>query len=130
MAKLTERQKRFADEYLKIGNASEASKRAGYSRKYAGTNADKLLKNTNVAEYIESRNRELNRNNIAEMQEVKEFWTDTMRNGQLEMRDRLKASESLARTEGAFIERNILQTENKTISETVKEMEAYLDELA
>ena len=55
MAKLTEKQKRFADYYIELGNATQAAINAGYSEKYAGQNVDKLLKNTNLKKYIEER---------------------------------------------------------------------------
>lgn len=50
--KLTPKQKAFADEYMICGNATEAARRAGYSEKYAGCNADKLLKNTKITAYM------------------------------------------------------------------------------
>lgn len=34
-AKLTERQRRFAEYYLQLGNASEAAEKAGFKRSYA-----------------------------------------------------------------------------------------------
>lgn len=53
--KLTPRQQVFVSEYLKTGNAAEAARKAGYSEKFAGRNADKLRKNTNIARAIEER---------------------------------------------------------------------------
>ena len=55
MAKLNDRQMRFCDEYLIDLNATQAAIRAGYSEKYANTNAPKLLQNTAVKEYIQKR---------------------------------------------------------------------------
>lgn len=55
MAKLTPKQQRFANEYLIDLNATQAAIRAGYSPKWAGTNADKLLKNTKIRAYIDER---------------------------------------------------------------------------
>ena len=57
MGKLNNRQKRFCDEYLADPNlnATQAAIRAGYSEKYAATNTTKLLKNTNVQEYLQKR---------------------------------------------------------------------------
>ncbi len=55
MAKLNERQKRFCDEYLVDLNATQAAIRAGYTAKYANTNAFKLLQNTAIKEYIQQR---------------------------------------------------------------------------
>ena len=43
---LTDKQKRFCDEYLIDLNATQAAIRAGYTEKYANTNASKLLQNT------------------------------------------------------------------------------------
>ena len=41
--KLTPKQKKFCDEYLKLGNATQAAKNAGYSEKTAyRTGADNL----------------------------------------------------------------------------------------
>ena len=53
--RLTEKQKRFVDEYLIDLNATQAAIRAGYSEKYANTNAPKLLQNTAIKEYIQER---------------------------------------------------------------------------
>lgn len=54
--KLTEKQKRFVDEYLIDLNATQAAIRAGYKRtEYTDTNANKILENTRVAEEIEKR---------------------------------------------------------------------------
>ena len=51
---LKERQIKFVEEYLKDLNASAAAIRAGYSKKYAGVNADKLLKNTKIKASIQT----------------------------------------------------------------------------
>ncbi len=55
MAKMTAKQQRFCDEYLIDLNATQAAIRAGYSEKYAHTNANKLLQNTTIKEYIQQR---------------------------------------------------------------------------
>ncbi|HGF7841211.1 TPA: terminase small subunit, partial [Enterococcus hirae] len=44
--RMTEKQKRFCDFYIETGNATQAAIKAGYSSKYANTNASKLLQNT------------------------------------------------------------------------------------
>ena len=52
--KLTDKQKRFVEEYLIDLNATQAAIRAGYKRtEYTDTNANKILENTRVAEEIE-----------------------------------------------------------------------------
>lgn len=56
---LNPRQRAFADEYIITGNATKSAINAGYSQKYAGANADKLLKNTKIRNYIEEKTKEL-----------------------------------------------------------------------
>lgn len=53
MRKITEKQKRFADEYLIDLNGTQAAIRAGYSPKTANEQASRLLANVNVQEYIQ-----------------------------------------------------------------------------
>lgn len=64
MAKLTEKQKRFCDEYLIDFNATQAYIRSGYAVKKkitAEQNGAKLLKNTKVQEYITERQKAIQR---------------------------------------------------------------------
>lgn len=53
--KLTEKQKRFADEWLIDMNGTAAAIRAGYSVKSAEVTASKLLRNPKVRTYIDER---------------------------------------------------------------------------
>ena len=55
MAKMTAKQMRFCDEYLIDLNATQAAIRAGYSKKYANSNAPKLLQITAIKEQIQKR---------------------------------------------------------------------------
>ncbi len=103
--KLNARQKAFCEYYVASGNATESAVKAGYSEKYAGQNSDKLLKNTNIQIYIEELNKKVKDKRIADITEVKEFWTDVLRNNDAKMQDRLKASEYIAKTNGAFLEK-------------------------
>ena len=59
--KLTEKQKRFADEWLIDMNGTAAAIRAGYSVKSAEVTASKLLRNPKVRAYIDERMAELSR---------------------------------------------------------------------
>ena len=126
--KMTEKQKRFCDEYLINLNATQACIRAGYSEKYAGTNADKLLKNTKVKSYIDKRMKEKESNLIASQDEVLKYLTSVLR-GESESevivvegkgdgftsartvlkkpdeKDRLKASEQLGKYYGLNIQK-------------------------
>ena len=77
--KLTLKQKKFADEYIICGNATKAAVKAGYSEKYAGTNADKLLKNTKIEEYLNERLKKLEDASIAKQDEVLKYLTAVLR---------------------------------------------------
>lgn len=78
--RLTIKQKAFADYYIELGNATEAAIKAGYSPKYAGQNADKLLKNTKIRTYIDERLKEIEDARIADAAEVLKYLTAIMRN--------------------------------------------------
>lgn len=79
---MNERQKRFADEYIRTANKYQSAVRAGYSEKYAKTNAHKLLENTRVKDYVEARFKELEKQSIAEQDEVLQYLTAVMRGEQ------------------------------------------------
>ena len=69
---LTLKQRRFADEYIITGNATDAAIKAGYSKKYAGANADKLLKNTKIQKYKEKRLSDLDSKKTMQLKEALE----------------------------------------------------------
>lgn len=77
--KLNARQQRFVDEYLIDLNATQAAVRAGYSEKYAHTNANKLLQNTTIKEFIEKRMAEKEKDLIASQDEVLKYLTSVLR---------------------------------------------------
>lgn len=79
MVKLTEKQKKFADYYIELGNATHAAINAGYSEKYAGQNVDKLLKNTNLKKYIEERLEQIASERIMSAQEAVELLSSIAR---------------------------------------------------
>ncbi|MEQ2399900.1 terminase small subunit [Merdimmobilis hominis] len=76
---LQARQELFCLEYIKDGNATQAAIRAGYKPKYAGTNADKLLKNTNIRARIDELMAEVQQEKIADAEEVLRYLTGVMR---------------------------------------------------
>ena len=73
------KQQRFADEYIISGNATQAAVKAGYSSKYANTNASKLLQNTTIKSYIDERLAQLASEKIATQEEVLTYLTSVMR---------------------------------------------------
>lgn len=59
MRKLTPKQKKFADEYIRTGNARQSAITAGYSERSAAEIASENLNKHNVSSYIEERLEEL-----------------------------------------------------------------------
>jgi phage terminase small subunit len=111
MEKLNVKQKRFADYYMESGNAAASYIKAGYEAEgnAAEVNASRLLRNAKVLEYIKKRNEQLDVEFIADITETKRFWTEILRDEDADMKDRLKASEYIAKTNGAFVEKKELQ---------------------
>lgn len=57
--KLNAKQQSFIDHYVELKNATEAAKRAGYSKKTAGAKGHDLLKNIEIKAQIDKRLQEL-----------------------------------------------------------------------
>ncbi len=102
---LNARQKAFCEYYVASGNATESAKKAGYSERTARSIGQRMLTNVDIQNYIKQLNIKLENNRIADMTEVKEFWTGILRDSEQRMQDRLKASEYIAKTNGAFLEK-------------------------
>ena len=102
---LNERQQKFCEFYAKSGNATEAAIQAGYAEKSAGGNADKLLKNTKVSNYLAELSKNTRTDAIATITDIKEFWTKVLESSEEEMSYRLKASELLVKSEGGFLDK-------------------------
>lgn len=96
------KQKKFADYYLKTLNATESAKKAGYSKKTAYSQGQRLLKNDEVCEYLEKRMQKQENKRIASLEEVLEFLTDTMKDRRNKTNDRVKAAELLGKRYAAF----------------------------
>lgn len=76
---MTEKQRRFCDEYLIDLNATQAAIRAGYSEKSAYTVGQKLTKKDEVKTYISEQLERIHNENTADAQEVMEYLTAVMR---------------------------------------------------
>ena len=111
---MNQRKRAFCEAYLISGNATDAAREAGYSPRSARSIGQRLLTFDDVREYLEQRNQEISAANTAQMEEVRQFWTATMRDENMKPADRLKASELLAKTYGAFLERVEVDADVKT----------------
>ena len=102
--RLTERQRRCADLYLELGNASEAAEQAGFKRSYA----QGAKRQPAVQAYMQQRLQDARQRHIASADEVLEFLTEVMR-GEIDgerpeknSSPRMKAAELLGRRLGVF----------------------------
>lgn len=108
--KLTPKQERWIDEYIITNDYTTASRNAGYN----GANNDRLRSigyqnSLKFKELIEKRRKELTseikNNSIATLDEIFTFWTKMYNDPTVSNRDKLKASELLAKAKGGFIEK-------------------------
>lgn len=124
MAKLTEKQKRFVDEYLIDLNATQAAIRAGYSEGTAKQIGSENLTKPAIKKAIDSRMEELRTQRTADAVEVLETLTAIMRGEVTEevplmcgdgcqmltdkstaVKDRLKAAELIGKRYGLFTDK-------------------------
>lgn len=84
IAKMTLKQKRFADEYIISGNATEAAVKAGYSKKTAKEIGAQNLTKLHISKYIDEHLAELESKTIATQEEVLSYLTSVMRGEQRE----------------------------------------------
>lgn len=105
--KITPKQERWIDEYIKCDNLTDATIRAGYTCK--NPRAMGYQNSVKFKELIDARrielSKELTNSSIADLSEIFTFWTAIINDRAEETKDRLKASELLAKAKGGFIEK-------------------------
>ena len=77
--KLTLKQKKFADEYIISGNATQAAIKAGYSKKTAYRIGAENVKKVQIKAYIDERLAKIDSKKIAKQEEVLQYLTAVMR---------------------------------------------------
>lgn len=121
---VTEKQKRFCDEYLKDLNATQAAVRAGYSPKTAKQIGQRMLTFVDLKSYIDEQLELLHNQKTADAQEVLEYLTSVMRGEHTEQtlqlvgdgvqkitdidvseKERMKAAEMLGKYHALWTER-------------------------
>ena len=85
-----------------LGNAEKSVIAAGYSPKYARGNAHKIVARKDVQEYIKYLQSHPVEKEIYDLKQLREWWTEVIMSGSVKMSDRLRASEYLGRSLGAF----------------------------
>jgi phage terminase small subunit len=150
VAKLTPKQKAFADYYIETGNATESAIRAGYSKNYANAQSYKLLENVGIKNYIEERVKQLEDERIAKADEVLKYLTSAMRGEineevvvvegegegcssarivkkEISAKDRIKAAELLGKRYRLFIDK-VEADVNANVNST-KKLDSILEQL-
>ncbi len=92
---LTPKQQAFCDNYIVSHNATDAAIKAGYSPKTARSVGCENLTKPNIKKYIEIHAKQIHSSKIATATEILEFLTDTVRNADNGLKDRLKAAQML-----------------------------------
>ncbi len=92
---LTPKQQAFCDNYIVSHNATDAATKAGYSRKTARSQGQRLLTKVDIKKCLDEHAKQTHSNNIATATEILEFLTDTVRNTDNGLKDRLKAAQML-----------------------------------
>lgn len=121
---MTPRQRKFCDEYLISGNATDAAIKAGYSPKTAKQTGSENLAKPDLKAYIETELEKLHSAKIADAEEVMKYLTSVMRGEHTEeipilcgdgcqeltqkevgAKERLKAAELIGKRYGMFTDK-------------------------
>lgn len=134
---LTEKERIFADEYIKTTNATQSAIKAGYAENSASVTGSKMLRKPKVRQYIDTVMNERSKNTIATADEVLEYLTKVM-NGEekdvfgldASIADRTKAAELLGKRHMLFTEKVKLDAEIEIdISDRMKQARGKSDEV-
>lgn len=134
---LTEKERIFADEYIKTTNATQSAIKAGYAEKSASSKGSQLLRKVKVRKYIDDVMEKRSKNTIATADEVLEYLTKVM-NGEekdafgldASIADRTKAAELLGKRHMLFTEKVKLDAEIEIdISDRMKQARVKSDEV-
>ena len=117
---MTARQRKFAEYYAASGNATQSAIKAGYSAKYANTNASKLLTVDEVCNYIKELTEKEQSDRIMSALERQALLSDIIRDNKTHIGARLRAIEILNKMTGS----SELETH-----ETEKKLDEVLNEI-
>ena len=92
------KQKAFCEHYVACLNATESAKKAGYSEKTAYSIGSENLKKPEIKKYIEELSIAARNKRIATIDEVLEYLSKTMSNGEIPIKERTRAAQILLTT--------------------------------
>ena len=134
---LTEKERIFADEYIKTTNATQSAIKAGYTENSASVTGSRLLRKAKVRQYIDAVMNERSKNAIATADEVLQYLSRVM-NGEekdafgldVSVADRTKAAELLGKRHMLFTDKVKLDAEIEIdISDRMKQARVKSDEV-
>lgn len=134
---LTEKERIFADEYIKTTNATQSAIKAGYSEKTASSKGSQLLRKVKVRQYIDEVMDKRSKNTIATADEVLQYLSRVM-NGEekdafgldVSVADRTKAAELLGKRHMLFTDKVKLDAEIEIdISDRMKQARVKSNEV-
>ena len=102
---MNDRQRAFCQYYAADPDGTAAAIKAGYSARTAAAIASENLRKPELLDYIKELQADAEAARVADLVEVKRFWTETMRDEEQRLEFRLKASELLAKSSGEFVQR-------------------------
>jgi len=102
---MNDRQRAFCQYYAADPDGTAAAIKAGYSKRTAAAIASENLRKPELLDFIKELQAEAEAARVADLVEVKRFWTETMRDEEQRVEFRLKASELLAKSSGEFVQR-------------------------
>ncbi len=117
---MTDKQKKFADEFIRRGDAREAWVAAGFSGRSAETYIPRVLGREDVAQYIESRLGGSKDPGIAGRTEILRYLTRLLRGRDTGERERLRAAELLGKGCGLFSDKTREESSGVTIVDDVR----------
>lgn len=134
---LTEKERIFADEYIKTTNATQSAIKAGYAENSASVTGSKMLRKPKVRQYIDAVMNERSKNTIATADEVLEYLTKVMNGEEKDafgldpsIADRTKAAELLGKRHMLFTDKVKLDAEIEIdISDRMKQARVKSDEV-
>ncbi len=99
---MNERQKKFAEYYAQCGNTVQSAIKAGYSEKYAKSDACKILENPSVAEYIRQLSEAAQNDRIMTARDRQALLSDIAKDTDNSPSDRIKAVDTLNKMTGEY----------------------------
>lgn len=136
------KQRRFAEEYLKDLNATQAAIRAGYSERTAYSQGQRLLKHVEVKNTIKEIRERIQSENIATIKDIEEYLSRVMRGEEREQtligqgmgeqgitdidvstKDRIKAAELLGKRYGIWTEKQDITVDVPVLFEGIDDVD-------